>query len=100
MREMDAAAKEFLRLCDVAIAEAEHMLDRIQKGELNPALLEVATRTLENLWILRRKTEDGTLRRPSGGVGTPISRAVGEWADGTPLMDAALALDRFYRDHM
>lgn len=97
---MDAESKQFVRLCDEAIAEAERALDGIQQGEMQKALLDVVTLTIENLLILRQHTEEGTLQRPSGGIGFGISRAVGEWADGSPLLEAVRQLERFYREHM
>jgi hypothetical protein len=98
---MDAETKEFLRLCDVTIAEAERVLDHIHQGAANPALLDDVNLLIENLWALRKRAEAGQLIRPSRGAGFGMSRAVGEWAEGfSALMKAIYALENFYRDHM
>jgi hypothetical protein len=98
---MDAETREFLRLCDVTIAEVERALAAMQRGTADPAFTDEAELLLRNLMVLRRRTEEGRLVRPSRGAGFGMVRAVGEWAqDFTSLMRAAYALERFYQDHM
>lgn len=97
---MDAETKEFLVLCDATIAETEQVLGAIQRGELHRDLHYVANILLENLHVLRQHIVEGTLRRPSQGIGFGMIRAVGEWAEGLPLMDAVRKLERFYKERM
>jgi hypothetical protein len=97
---VDQHAQEFLTLCDQAIVAAEEIISAIDCGVFDSDLMEEASRTLEVLRVLRDRIVNGTLRRPSGGAGLGMTRAVGEWAEGTDLMRAVRALERYYIDNM
>jgi hypothetical protein len=96
---MDAALYEFLRLCDEAITEAAKMVRQLQIQDPD-GLFDLAEITLMNLQAIKATAMNGTLRRPSGGAGFGLSRAVGEWAEGTPLMAASRAVESFYQASM
>lgn len=100
---MDEQTKEFLRLCDAALAETERVLDTAVQGtDRDQYLLQTANFLLENLQVLRRHAVEGTLRRPSEGIGFGMTRGVGDWGwiEGTLLMDMMYELEGFYMDHM
>jgi aspartyl/asparaginyl-tRNA synthetase len=96
---MDDRMKEFLRLFDVAIAEASEMQRELQVARADQGLVDEATLTLENLRGYKDSAASGKLG-PSGGAGMGMSRAVGEWASGTPLMEAVRTLERYYQTQM
>jgi hypothetical protein len=96
---MDAVMQELLRLFDVAIAAASAMHDHLQKAGNRPGMLKAAVLTLQNLRDYRASAASGKLG-PPGGLGMGMSRAVQEWAEGTPLMEAVRAVEEFYRDRM
>jgi hypothetical protein len=99
--QVDAIGQEFVRLCDVAIEEADKMVNQLRQQNAERPLLNIAELTLSILRGIKESAIQGILRRPSGGAGLMgLTREVGEWADGTPLMDAAYALDVFYQDKM
>jgi hypothetical protein len=84
---VDAILQEFVRLSDVAIEEADKMVLQLRQQNAERPLLNIAELTLNNLRRLKESALHGTLRRPSHGAGLiGLTREVGEWADGTPLM--------------
>jgi hypothetical protein len=96
---MEVRMEELLRLFDVAIAEASTMHDQLQKAGNRPGMLKAAALTLKNLRDYRESVASGKLG-PSGGLRMGMSRAVQEWAEGTPLIEAVRALEEFYQDRM
>jgi hypothetical protein len=96
---MDAVMQEFIRLCDVAIDEAAKVVRELHTEDPD-GLIKLAELTLRNVRGIKESAVNGTLRRPSRGAGFGLSRAVGEWAEGTPLMAASRAVEAFYQDSM
>lgn len=97
---MDAKLKEFLRRCDLAIQAAKDALHLLLGKQSSSSLVAAAEQAINNLQRLKETAEQGRLPRPSHGAGLGLSRALGEWADGTPLFAAACALEEYYSDQM
>jgi len=97
---MDLAAQEFVRLCDVAIAEAMRVAEELRQAGGPGGSLEMAALTVENLQKLRQSAVDETLLRPSLGAGLGLSRGVGDWTEDDGLMAAVRQVERHYREKM
>jgi hypothetical protein len=92
----------FIELCDVLLvtaAEARAHYERV--GSTLTIPIDNLVRMVE---IDRQKASDGTLRRPTlGGPPFGFNRFLGdyEWRpDGEKLVEAALALERYWKAHL
>jgi hypothetical protein len=88
-----------MRLCDGAVEEAARLVQEYQR-EGDSERLEMAELTLENLRGIKDSALTGILPRPSQGAGLGLTREVGEWAEGLPLMDLVEAVELYYRRNM
>ena len=101
MIAIDVAAKEFVRLLDVAIKITEKM-----KADSSDALIVgYAGVTIENLNSFRNMAIAGLLPRPSRrevplGTGLGLIRGIGEWTDDDDLLDAVYAAESYYKKSM
>jgi hypothetical protein len=99
VKQLNDKAKEFVRLCDLVIAEALRLHESYKAQGLTyraNATKDVA----DGVAVRRQKAIDGTLRRPSEGTGWGLGKAIGEWGDDTPLYELAWDLEEFYMKEM
>lgn len=92
-----AAIQQLVDLLDGAIHEARRIHTETQSTGGPSWLLEDSERVIENLEAWKQRATRGDLPR-SPGAGMGLSRAVGEWAQGTPLMDAVYAVERHFKN--
>lgn len=101
MIAVDAAAKEFVRLLDVAIAIAEKIKTRTKDA----FVIESADTTVKNLMGFRDMAISGGLPRPSRGevpqgTGLGLTRGVGEWTEDNDLLDSVYEVENHYKKLM
>lgn len=91
------AVQQFVDLLDNAIYEARRIHIETQSTGGPYWLREDSERVIENLEAWKERATRGDLPR-SAGAGMGLARAVGEWAQGTPLMDAVYAVERHFKN--
>jgi hypothetical protein len=94
---MDHALRAFMRLCDIAIGEADRVVRELQAQGAVEELQSVARLTLKNLQAIKESAVEGRIHRPSDGAGLGLTREVGEWASGTQLFGLVTDVEMFYR---
>ncbi len=88
---------EFLHLIDRAIREAEELRARRQAG-LDPGTVAQPEIAIRNLRALQGRTERGDLELPTQRPSLGLVRFIGEWAEGTNLMETVREIERRWRE--
>lgn len=96
---MDEVLRQFIELLDRSITLADEEIARA-KADSDAILISEGVKTSTFLKNLREDALTGRMPRPSKGVGFGLTRAVGEWAEGSELLKAVAGAEGFYCDHM
>lgn len=96
---MDASIEEFVRRCDLVIAESISQ-ESIWSSEGAQYQARAAALLREKVETLRTEALTGSLRLPSNGIGWGLGKAVGEFGYDTKLCLLTYDLELFYRDEM
>lgn len=101
MTIIDAKTIELVKLIDISIAITENIII----NSANSLIIKPANETIENLKSFRMMALSEKLPRPSRGevpegTGLGLTRGIGEWTEDESLLDAAYAVESYYRNHM
>lgn len=102
MKVYDALAHEFLHRIDIALSLAESKMNKAKATGGEGWLLDEFSTFCRNLKVIRNNAAEGRLPRQSRGetqpgTGLGIGRAMGEWCEDDELLDAAKAVEDFFR---
>lgn len=105
MKDYDALTQEFLRRLDVALSLAESKMNEAKATGGEGWMLDEFGTLCRNLKAIRSNAAEGRLPRQSRGetppgTGLGIGRAMGEWCEDDELLDAAKAVEDFFRSSL
>ena len=99
MKNIDTEAVEFVKLIDTTIAIIEEI------KTTNLLAIKPANEAIENLRSFRTMAIYRRLPRASKGdvpegTGLGLTRSIGEWTEDDDLLDAAYAVEKYYKEQM